>query len=212
MAVRRGPHIIKLHDSNPPLLGRGPSLRPCATRAFLRSTRAPPPRAPPLRTPAFALIVGLGCLRRRLHGTCRARVRGARPRRPGGAHRPAPGARPRQPALGPTGEARTQVQRRQGPREPTEAGPMGCGEGVGPAEFNRGVGRREQGQRRSTRARREESGGRESPAQGQGQGRRRSMRPRREVSGGRDALAKVASGKRLGDPFPGSLTKGSSLT
>jgi len=168
MAVQRGSHIIKLHDSNPPLLGRAPGVASAAVPVPSRDegliTKHPPatPSSAFAAHPAFALIVGPGC---------RARGRGVRPRRPGGAHRPPPGARPRQPALGLTGEARTQVRWRQGPREPTEAGLAGSsGGGAGGMRRRRGPSRiqrrREQGQRRSTRARREESGGRELPAQG----------------------------------------------
>lgn len=62
MAARRGPHVIKLHDPNPPLLGRAPGAAATAVPAPSRDEGilAPPPRAAPSGAsaahPAFALI------------------------------------------------------------------------------------------------------------------------------------------------------------
>jgi len=57
MAARRGPHVIKLHDPNPPLLGRAPGAAPAAVPA---SSRDEGLLAQHLRAsaahPAFALI------------------------------------------------------------------------------------------------------------------------------------------------------------
>lgn len=59
MAARRGPHVISLHDSNPPLLGRAPGAAPASVPAPDEGFLAHRPRAaaPPSSThPAFAAI------------------------------------------------------------------------------------------------------------------------------------------------------------
>ena len=49
MAARRGPHVISLHDPNPPLLGRAPGPAPAAAPG-------PGPAPGPAAHPAFAAI------------------------------------------------------------------------------------------------------------------------------------------------------------
>ncbi|KAJ1292990.1 hypothetical protein BS78_01G033500 [Paspalum vaginatum] len=59
MAARRGPHVISLHDSNPPLLGRAPGTAPAAVPAPDEGILAHHPRAaaaPSATHPAFAVI------------------------------------------------------------------------------------------------------------------------------------------------------------
>ncbi|WVZ61037.1 hypothetical protein U9M48_010971 [Paspalum notatum var. saurae] len=59
MAARRGPHVISLHDSNPPLLGRAPGTAPAAVPAPDEGLLAHHPRAaaaPSATHPAFAVI------------------------------------------------------------------------------------------------------------------------------------------------------------
>jgi chromosome segregation ATPase len=49
MAARRGPHVISLHDANPPLLGRAPGTSAAATSSAPPRDEAPSPGAPTRR-------------------------------------------------------------------------------------------------------------------------------------------------------------------